>query len=110
MSERHTFCHSFGKDFTCTVENEPALNPAARQIRPRKYWHPRPSAEDYEAFFPQYVQWMHSVNTQLARIHQADHIFVLQDRYAKQPFWQKWLYRVNGEKKCIATGHGPYIP
>ena len=112
MSERHTFTHSFGRGFTCTVEFEPAIhyNREAKQIRPLKKWNPQPSNKDYESFFPEYIEWVHLVNLEFAKIVNGDHLCVFSDRYAKHPFWELWLYQANGEKKRLKKAYGIFKP
>ena len=45
-----------------------------------------------------------------AKIVNAEHRYVVQDRYAEHPFWQMWVYSPNGEKKCVAKGDGIFDP
>ncbi len=75
---------------------------ATNSVRPAKQWSPNPSEEDFHAFYPQYVEWMHTVNAQLSEILGCDHTYVFQDRYADEPFWEFWVYHANGKKECIA--------
>jgi hypothetical protein len=75
---------------------------ARNSVRPAKQWSPNPSEEDFHAFYPQYVEWMHTVNAQLSEILGCDHTYVFQDRYADEAFWEFWVYHANGKKECIA--------
>ena len=112
MNDRCTFQHSFGGGFVCTVIFDPKVHydPSNRTIRPAKEWNPYPKDEDFEAFYPQYMEWMHFVNSELSKIAGQDHTFVFQDKYAPKPYWEFWVYHANGEKKCVAKQYGVFDP
>ena len=83
---------------------------AGKTFRPSKKWNREPTDEEFEAFFPQYVEWTHSANSEIAKIIGGDYVHILQDSYAKNPFWQFWVYHCNGEKECVAQGDGQFDP
>ena len=79
-------------------------------IQTPKKWDTEPTDEEFEAFFPEYVEWMHSVNLALSEIIGSDHTYVFQNSYAEEPFWEFWVYHANGEKECVAKDYGRFDP
>jgi hypothetical protein len=112
MDNRYVFQHSFGSGCTCTIAFQPGVHydRATNTIRLAKQWSPQPSEEDFHAFYPQYVEWMHAVNAHLSEITGSDHTYVFQDSYADEPFWEFWVYHANGEKECVAKQRGFFDP
>jgi len=112
MNDRYAFHHSFPHGILGSIVFEPAIHydRASQSIRPAKKWSREPTDEEFGSFFHEYVEWMHTVNTELSQIIGGDHTYVLQDRYAKEPFWEFWVYHANGEKECIAKQNGIFDP
>src|SRR6266404_2249751 len=78
----------------------------ARKVSPEKEWSPQPSEEEFRAFFPEYREWIHTVNCAIAELVQADHAYVLQDSWANPPYRETWIYKADGTKRCIKKEYG----
>ena len=99
MSELHTFRH-------IAIHRDGNL----KEFKPVKKWHPQPPPEAFTAFFPQYIEWMHVVNLEVAHLINKDHRFIVYDQHAENPFWEMWVYHANGQKECIAKCNGRFSP
>jgi hypothetical protein len=108
VNKRYAFQHTFLRGVTCSMVFEPAIhyNRATQVLRPAKLWSREPTDEEFRTFYPQYVEWMHTVNLQLSEVIGGDHTYIFQDGHADEPFWEFWVYHANGEKECVAKETG----
>ncbi len=108
----HKFRLTFKNGLTCTVTFDPAIhwNREAQRVTPAKHWHPKPDYKSTKAIFSEYLEWMHTVNAQIAQIIKADHRYVVTDSHAKKPTWEAWIYHADGTKECVAKGEGVFNP
>jgi hypothetical protein len=112
MNDRHIFQHAFSHGITGTVLFVSAkhYDHAKKSIRPEKLWNRPPTDAEFESIFSEYREWMHTFNAELSAIIQGDHTYVVQDRYAKSPFWEFWVYHANGERECVTRKNGIFDP
>ena len=108
MNERYAFQHSFPHGIACAVLFEPAIHydRQAKRVSLTKKWSPKPTDEEFESFFPEYIEWMHTVNAEVSEIIGSDHIYLVKDKYSEHPFWEAWVYHPNGERECFDKGEG----
>jgi hypothetical protein len=112
MSTAHQFTHTFRNGATCTFVFEPSAHydPATRQIFPAKHWSSSPTDEEAEALYPEYLEWAHSVHSEIAEIIMDECTYLIQDSYASPPTWEFWVYRPGGQKECVKRGFGRFDP
>lgn len=108
----HTFRATFGGRLTCTVTFDPAMEARGEHGYgpPTKQWSPQPSEEEFDAFFPEYRDWIHTVYGQIAHLINEPYRAVLQNLRAQPLRWEAWIYHPDGRRECVAKGTGAFKP
>jgi len=98
-----TFIHTFSNGIvgTFTFCRNRHFNPHTLQIRPWKDFSRLPTDDEAPAMFPEYLEWVHLVNAEIAAQIDSDVIYLLLDSYATPPLQELWLYQKSGGRKLI---------
>jgi hypothetical protein len=112
MSNAHRFTHTFRNGSTCTFVFDPSVHydPVSRQISPAKEWSSRPTDEEADSLYPEYREWAHTVNSEIAEVIMSECTYVFMDSFSDPPTWEFWLYGPGGKVECIKRGIGLFDP
>jgi hypothetical protein len=107
MNQLHRFHCDFG-EATCTIEFDAAdyRRGDQKSIRPQVKWEGLRTAE----MFPQFLEWIHTVNATISKAINHRHVYVVQDWLSEPPHWEVWIYYPDGDKKCVEVGYGVFDP
>ena len=100
------FSHTFRNGLVCTCVLDPARHCSPTAICPDKRWSREPTEEEFRAIRAEYREWNHFVHAEITAIIGRDHAWVFMDSHANPPWWELWVYRLDGGRECLGKGTG----
>lgn len=104
MNGWQQFCCDFG-GATCTIRLMSRVDPEAEpQFHPKMVWTGTRTAK----MFPDYLDWLHTVNASISKTVNHPHTCVIQDWSSQPTCWELWVYHPDGNKECLMKGDGVF--